>query len=190
MRVLIVNSYDPADPERQVVAAARQALEANGNKVQCLALCEARFDGYMSAEERLAYETDEPLLTQETRASAKAIQAAEAVLFMYPMVLFGPPPRLKSWLERVLVPGVAFVFDRHQKVRPGLTNIKRLGVVTTTTHSRREIRRSRDLGYRIFMRTLRLNCNPLCQRTFVRIQAGAPAGRTADQLNRSLSRWR
>lgn len=190
MRVLVVDSYDPSDPNRNVVTAAVQVLEDGGNTVHHLSISGQEFDHYLSADERRAYETDEPLRTPETRAAADAFRHADAVLFAYPMVLFGAPPRLKAFLERVMVPGVAFVFNRRQKVRPGLTNIKRIGVITTSAASRREIWHARDLGYRLFMRTLRLNCHRLCRRTFVRIPDGAPTGRTDDQLKRSLRAWR
>ena len=38
---------------------------------------------------------------------------------------------LRGWLERVLVPGVAFTFDEQGKVRPALSNVRRIVGVST-----------------------------------------------------------
>lgn len=190
MRVLVVDAYPVSHDDVGIVAQVIAALEARGNDVDYLSLAADEFASMMSADERAAYETESPLLAAETQDSARRVQHAEALLFCYPTTLFGVPPRLKSWLERVMVMGVAFVFDRNQRVRPGLTNVRRLGVVTTTPHSRLATARARDLGYRTFMRTLRLNCHPFCRRTYVRIGSGAPEARYHDRLNRSLRSWR
>ena len=190
MRVLVVDAYPASHPDAGIVGQAVAVLEGQGNQVDYLALSADAFATTMSASERAAYETAAPLLAEETKASAAQVQASDALLFCYPTTLFGVPPRLKSWLERVMVMGVAFVFDKKQRVRPGLTNVRRLGVITTTPHSRVATVRARDLGYRTFMRTLRLNCHPLCRRTFVRMPAQAPAARYDDRLNRSLRNWR
>lgn len=190
MRVLVVDSYPETDPDAHVVATAIAVLEANGNRVERLCLNTVEFSGFMTAEERRAYETDQPLVAAETKSSAAAVQRCDALLFVYPTVLFGVPPRLKSWLERVMVLGVAFVFDEKHRVRPGLKNVRRLGVVTTSPHSRLATARARDLGYRTFMRTLRLNCHPLCRRTFVRLPTAVPGVRCADRLDRALRKWK
>jgi len=190
MRVLVVDAYPEDHAAGTVVELAIAALESAGNQVDYLSLTGDEFATTMTADERAAYETEQPLLRAETRASAARVQQSDALLFCYPTTLFGVPPRLKSWLERVMVMGVSFVFDEKQRVRPGLTNVRRLGVITTTPHSRRATMRARDLGYRIFMRTLRLNCHPLCRRTFIRMPEAAPSARYADRINRSLRSWK
>lgn len=189
MRVLVVNAYPVTHPDSSVVQQAIEMLHAQGHEIEHLPLEADEFATMMTAAERTAYETNAPLLAEETRASAVSVQAADALLFCYPTTLFGPPPRLKSWLERVMVIDVAFVFDDKQRVRPGLLNIRRIGVITTTPHSKRVTLRARDLGYRTFMRTLRLNCHPLCRRTFVRMPTQAPAGRYVDRFHRALRGW-
>jgi NAD(P)H dehydrogenase (quinone) len=189
MRVLVVNAYPAAHADSSIVQQAIDMLHAQGHEIEHLSLEADEFATMMTAQERTAYESDAPLLADETKASAASVQAADALLFCYPTTLFGPPPRLKSWLERVMVMGVAFVFDDKQRMRPGLRNIRRIGVITTTSHSTRTTLRARDLGYRTFMRTLRLNCHLLCRRTFVRMPTEAPAGRYVDRLHRALRSW-
>lgn len=171
MRVLVVDAFPPGHADGAVVDAAIHRLEAAGHRVEHHPVARDRFATFMTADERRAYETDEPLIAEETRAAAAAVRRADALLFCYPTTLYGVPPRLKGWLERVMVLGVAFVFDRKRRVRPGLTNIRRLGVVTTSPHGRLRTWRARDGGYRTIMRTLRLNCHPLCRRTFIRLPA-------------------
>lgn len=190
MRVLVVDAYPADHVDADVVGQAIATLQAHGNQIDYLSLAGDEFAAMMSAAERSAYETEAPLLADETKTGAARVQQADALLFCYPTTLFSVPPRLKSWLERVMVKGVAFVFDKKQRVRPGLTNVRRLGVITTTPHSHRATLRARDLGYRTFMRTLRLNCHPLCRRTFIRMPAQAPSARYADRLNRALRNWR
>lgn len=190
MRVLVIDAYPADHADGAIVDHTVATLERQGNTVEVLALSTPEFAGFMTAAERAAYETDEPLISPETKASAASIQQADALLFCYPTVLFGVSPRLKSWLERVMVLGVAFVFDDQQRIRPGLRNIVRIGVVTTSPHSRAATLRARDLGYRTFMRTLRLNCHPRCRRTFVRLPAGSSSATKAARVDRRLRSWR
>lgn len=172
MRVLLIDGYEAGHADAVAAETATQVLRSNGHEVDVVALAAMGFGAFMSPAERAAYESDEPLIAAETKASAEALARAEALLFCYPTVMFMVPPLVKSWLERVLVPGVAFVFDNNNKVRPGMTNVKRLGVVTTTPHSAARTRQARDLGRRTIMWTLRLNCHRFCRRTYVTLPVG------------------
>ena len=53
------------------------------------------------------------------------------MLLVYPTWWFGPPAMLKGWFDRIWVPGVAFRLGGPSVLRPLLTNIRRIGVVTT-----------------------------------------------------------
>ena len=189
MRVLVVDAYQANSVHGGLGGKVMQLLVSKGHVVEYLSLDREEFAGFMTAAERSAYESDEPLIAEETKHSAALVRQADALLFVYPTTMFSVPPRLKSWLERVMVMGVAFILDDNQRVRPGLKHVRRLGVVTTTPHTARATLAARDLGRRTFMRTLRLNCHPLCKRSFVRLHHQAPAGRIDDQLARSLRRW-
>ena len=190
MRVLLIDAYPMDDPDRGVVEAATRALSAGGHEVERLGLAEAGFEPIMSAADRAAYHTDEPLVTDETRAAAAQVKAAEALLFCYPTVTYTVPALLKGWLERVLVLGVAFVFDDAGRVAPGMTGVRRIGVVTTTPHGWLATRRRRDLGRRTIMWTLRLNCHRLCRRTFVSLRRGTASSPAATaRVERALARW-
>lgn len=183
MRVLLIDGYPSGDPNGAVVATAMRTLEACEHEVERLSV-----DGWapMSAAERAAYHEDEPLVTDEARVSAAAVRSADALLFCYPTMTFTVPASVKAWLERVLVPGVAFVFDAKGRVRPGMTNVRRLGAITTTPHSSAKTRRVRDAGRRTILWTLRLSCHKRCRRTFVAIPTDSP---DHTKITTTLKRW-
>jgi putative NADPH-quinone reductase len=188
VRVLLIDAYATDDADRAVARLAAETLSAAGHRVDHLELSASGFAPFMSADERAAYHGDEPLVSAETRASAALVATADALLFCYPTTTRTVPALLKGWLERVLVLGVAFVFDDKGRVAAGMTHVRRLGVITTTPHGWVDTRRHRDLGRRTILWTLRLNCNRLCRRTFLSLPRGAgPEGRA--RIERSLRRW-
>lgn len=132
MRLLVV--YCHPDPEsfnaavcERVVRAARGA----GHEVDLLDLHAEGFDPVMSCEERRGYHT--PVENERPVAGEIArLKAAEGLLFVYPTWWYGQPAMLKGWLDRVLVPGVAF--DLPEPPRPigrGLTQVRLIGVIST-----------------------------------------------------------
>ncbi len=62
----------------------------------------------------------------------------DTLIFVYPTWWYGLPAMLKGWLDRVMLPDVAFLMpdDAHKNIRPGLRHITRLGVFTTCGASR------------------------------------------------------
>jgi NAD(P)H dehydrogenase (quinone) len=62
----------------------------------------------------------------------------DTLVFIYPTWWYGLPAMLKGWLDRVMLPDVAFLMpDGHNKtIRSGLTHVTRLGVFTTCGASR------------------------------------------------------
>ena len=55
------------------------------------------------------------------------------LIFVYPTWWYGLPAMLKGWLDRTLLPGVAFHMpgEGEKLIKPGLINVTRLGVFTT-----------------------------------------------------------
>ena len=186
MRVLLLDGYDPSDDDRRVVAEAIEELEAGRHEVDVLAVHD--FDPVLSADERAAYHSDQPVISDDVRDSAARLQAAEALLFCYPTMAFNVPASLKGWLERVMVPGVAFVFDDQHRVRPGMQNIRRIGAVTTSPHSRMARLRARDAGKRTTARTLRLSAHKRCRTTFVSVPTPAD-DEGVTRIRKALRRW-
>jgi NAD(P)H dehydrogenase (quinone) len=82
---------------------------------------------------------------------------ADALVFVYPTKLSTLPPALKGWLDRVLVPGVAFsLAPDSNKVLRGLENVRHIVGVSTYDKSWFEMKRANDNGRRTLLRVLRL----------------------------------
>ena len=186
MRVLLLDGYDPSDDDHRVVVEAVEELQAGRHEVDLLTVHD--FNAVMSAAERTAYHSEQPVISDDVRDSAERLRAADALLFCYPTATFNVPATLKGWLERVMVPGVAFVFDDRHRVRPGMQNIRRIGAITTSPHSRLVRFRARDAGKRTTARTLRLSAHKRCRTTFVSVPSPAEDEGVA-RIRRALRRW-
>lgn len=186
MKVLIVDSFPHDCRDREAVDAALQTLRASGHEINHLPLVGGPFETFMTADEHRAYHTDTPLITPETQQAAEALKTATGLLFCYPTMLFTVPAVLKSFIERVFVPGVSFVLDEKDRVRPGMTHVRRLGVITTSPHDAVATRRVRDAGRRTILWGPRLSCHPLARRTFVSMPTEQP---DTEAVQRALSRW-
>jgi putative NADPH-quinone reductase len=85
----------------------------------------------MSAEERRAYQDDGPP-PPDVAPHIAALQWAEGLIFVYPTWWYAQPAMLKGWMDRVWRPGVTFtVPSPGAPMRPALTNIRLIGVITT-----------------------------------------------------------
>jgi NAD(P)H dehydrogenase (quinone) len=186
MRILLVDAYAPDDPDRAAVDETFATLVGSGHTVTRIELVAESFHPAMTVEEREAYHADDNIVSDEVRRSAELVGEVDALLFAYPTVTFTMPQIMKAWLERVLLPGVAFVFDPAGRVAPGMTNIKRIGIVTTRPHGRVAIARARDGGRAVILRALRLSCARTCRRTFVGMPSG---GVDRARIRRRFARW-
>jgi NAD(P)H dehydrogenase (quinone) len=131
MRVLLIYCHPRPD---SFCAALRNtalvALEAAGHVVEMRDLYAEGFAPVLTTQQRERY-YDEGANLLGLREHAAALQRAEALLLIYPTWWFGPPAMLKGWFDRVWVPGVAFRLGGRTVLQPLLTNIRRIGVVTT-----------------------------------------------------------
>lgn len=130
MRVHLVYAHPLAG---SFAAAARdtamRALAARGHAVDLLDLYTEGFEPRLSAEERERYH-DTPANQATVAGYVERVRAAEALVLVFPAWNFGPPAILKGWLDRVMVPGVAFKLVDGD-IRPALTNIRHFSVVTS-----------------------------------------------------------
>ncbi|KPL54590.1 NAD(P)H dehydrogenase [Prosthecomicrobium hirschii] len=133
MRVLLVLAHPLADSYAAAVAqTARAALEAGGHSVDWLDLYAEDFDPRLTAAERTGYFA-EPYDTAAVAGDVARLQAAEALVLVFPQWWFNMPAILKGWFDRVFAPGVAFAHDRAGgRIVPRLENIRHLVVLTTT----------------------------------------------------------
>jgi NAD(P)H dehydrogenase (quinone) len=131
MRVLMVYCHPLPD---SFCAAARdtalRALAAGGHHVETHDLYAKPFDPALSAQQRAGY-FDEAENARGVEDHVAALRRAEALVLVYPTWWFGMPALLKGWLDRVWLPGVAFRLGGPKVMVPLLTNITRIGIVTT-----------------------------------------------------------
>ena len=157
MRVVVVFAH----PSRQSLSAtichtAVAALARAGHEVILIDLYADQFVAQMSREERLAYETDSPILDPLVGRYAAQLALAEGLVFIYPTWHGSFPAILKGWFERVFVPGVGWVFDPvTNKASGGLRSARRVVGVSTYGSSRLHTMRMTDAGRRVIMRNIR-----------------------------------
>lgn len=165
--VVILANPNPDSFSHATATTAAAALRSAGHEVVVHDLMAEGFRAAMSADERRAYHSDEPVLDPLVAAHITDVQRAEILVFVYPTWWSGLPAILKGWIDRVLVQGVAFVFDDHHRVRPNLTHVKRIVGISTYGSRWAYVKLINDNGRRMLMRTVRLNTGLGTRRTWL-----------------------
>ena len=158
MRALVVVAHPLDDSFTHAAAStATDALRRAGHHVDVIDLYAIGYRAAMSTEERNAYETDAPVLDPQVAEHVELLRRADTLVFVYPTWWSSMPAILKGWLERTMVPGVAFSFDATNRVRPGLTHVRRIVGISTYGSKRLYVRAINDNGRRTISRALRLS---------------------------------
>ena len=120
----------------------------------------------------------QPFSTAATMAWLKLFSWgwAQTLVFVYPTWWSQPPAILRGWLERVLVPGVAFRFDDKGKVRPGMQHVRRIIGISTYGAPWTYVKLLNDGGRRMLTRALRMNCGVRTPTTWIGLYAMDTAG--------------
>ena len=185
MRFLVVLAHpDPESFTRAIFDHVLEALGNAGHEVTSIDLYADEFETRMSLPERLAYEGPSPILDPLVQHYADLVKGCEGLVFVYPTWWWGMPAILKGFLERVLVPGVSFSLDPvTNKVKPGLSNLRRLVGVSTYGSSRLAMKFFNDGGRRLVMRCVRLLAPRIrCRATWLplyRLDHSTPTERNA-----------
>jgi NAD(P)H dehydrogenase (quinone) len=168
MRALVVLCH-PAEISftHAMCDAAVRGLRRAGHDAEVLDLYRIGFSPVMTADDHRAYPSPEPVVDPAVRRSVEALQRAEMIVFVYPTWWSSLPAMLKGWLEKTMVPGVAFVFDERHRVRPGLTGIRRIVGISTYGSPAPVVKLINDNGRRTLMRALRLNTGLRTRRTWL-----------------------
>ena len=168
MNVVVVFAHPSTDSFGQAICStAVNALESSGHNVSLLALYQIHFSAEMSREEWLAYHGETPALDPDVAAHGALVRNADALIFIYPTWWSGRPSMMKGWLDRVLVAGVAFHFNKKDKVRPSLKQVRHLVGISTYGSPRTYIAFMNDNGRRIIMRALRVCTGWRTKRTWL-----------------------
>ena len=168
MHVVVVIAHpDPNSFSHAIASTARAALEEGGHGVTLLDLYAEDFRTAMSRDERMAYHSDRPILDPVVERHAAIVKRADALVFIFPTWWSTMPAILKGWLERVMVPGVGFVFDERHHVRRGLTHVHRVVGISTYGSPWLYVKFLRDNGRRTVLRALRLNTALVTRRSWL-----------------------
>lgn len=130
MRVLVIHAHP--NPESFNGALYRQVvtgLRARGHDVDACDLYDEDFQPVMSRAERVGYHAV-PDNRGPVENHVRRLEAAEAIVLVYPVWNFGFPAILKGYIDRVFLPGVSFKLVEG-RVRPNLQHISKLMVVTS-----------------------------------------------------------
>ncbi len=172
MKTLVVHCHP--NPDSLSAALYRTAVESlthAGHELRATDLYAEGFNPTLSREEREAYLVNPQLIEARVQPHVDALRWAEHLVFVYPTWFYGPPSMLKGWLERVWLPGVAFMpaTAKGQLASSGLRHIRQLTVVTTGGSPWWWLQVIGNPGKRLFTRALRSMFAGRCKVTWLQL---------------------
>lgn len=195
MRVLVIYCHPLPDSFSAALRdAAVDGLTASGHSVELRDLYAEGFDPVLSPHQRGTYFNEaESMRGMEDHVAA--LRRAEALLLVYPTWWFGMPAMLKGWFDRAWLPGVAFRLGGPKALEPLLTNIRRIGVVTTYGSPWWLLWWVGWPDRRVARHGLRPLCAPGCRIQWIgltRMDVDSPSRRRRFlvQVKRRVSKWR
>lgn len=168
MKALIVYCHPrPESFNAAIRDLVLQKLQNAGAETRLVDLYACGFSPMLTAAELEGYE-DCPANTAPVEDHVADIRWCDTLIFIYPTWWYGLPAMLKGWLDRTLLPDVAFLMpnETHKDIRPGLTHITRLGVFTTCGASRWLTMFIGAPGKRTLMRGVGLLCAKPLKKAF------------------------
>ncbi|MEL6102685.1 MAG: NAD(P)H-dependent oxidoreductase [Pseudomonadota bacterium] len=168
MRALIVYCHPK---QGSFTAAVRDTviakLSAAGAEYRVTDLYANGFAPVLCANELDCY-LDTSCNQEPVKSDVDNVRWCDTLIFIYPTWWYGLPAMLKGWLDRVLLPDVAFLMPDaiNTNIRPGMTHIKRLGVFTTCGASWMLTQMIGSPGKRTLLRGVRAVCAPNCKTVF------------------------
>lgn len=161
MRVLVVHAHPVPDSFNKALAhLACETLGSCGHAVRLLDLYDMNFDPVMRQAERQGYH-DQGSNIVPVKDQLVHLAWCSGLVFVYPTWWYSQPAILKGWLDRVLVPHVAFAMPEGNKpVQPLMQHIGCLGGISTYGAPWLFTRWVGDPGRRIIMRGVRALVHP------------------------------
>lgn len=133
MRTLVVYCHPAKDSFNAAVRdTVVDKLHEAGAEYRVLDLYTDGFHPVLGTSELQGY-LDSPANRVPVAEHCEAVAWCDALIFVFPTWWYGLPAMLKGWLDRVLLPDLAFLMPdaENTNIRPGLQHITRLGVFTT-----------------------------------------------------------
>jgi len=196
MRALVI--YCHPNPKSFTAAVKDRVLAKLGEvgaEIRITDLYAEAFQPVLSREELDGYLEPRPD-TDPLAAHIEDIRWCDTLIFVYPTWWYGLPATLKGWMDRVLLPDVAFLMpdETHKAIRPALKHITRLAVFTSGGASRWLIFVIGAPGRRTLFRGLGLLCaKPLkkCFHAHYEMDSSSPASRAAhlDRVDQKMERF-
>lgn len=196
MKALVV--YCHPKPESFTAAIRDLVLEklaAKGAEVRMNDLYAKEFSPVLTAHELDIY-LDSSANVEPVKSEVEDLKWCDTLIFVYPTWWYGLPAMLKGWLDRALVPDVAFLMPdgENDDIRPGLTHIKRLGVFTTCGASRWLTWLVGAPGKRTLFRGVGLLCAKPLKKAFAAhylMDSSTPQSRQAhlDRVDQTMDRF-
>lgn len=195
MRILLVYAHpNPASYTANIRAQVEEYAGIIGAELRVHDLYAEGFEPVMRPDEFAGY-NDTPRNRAGVKRQCADIEWCDTLIFVYPTWWYGMPAILKGWLDRVLLPGMAFDLPKGEgdNIKPGLTHITRLGVYTTCGASWWLTRYIGAPGRRTLLRGVRLLCAKDCRTSFAAhymMDSSTPESRAAHlgKVARALER--
>lgn len=171
MKVLVVLAHpNPDSFSHAIVDRVVAALANREHSVSVIDLYGLDYSPALTRAELSAYPTSEPAIDPMVIEHTRLIQECSTIVFVYPTWWSSMPAILKGWIDRTMLPGIAFSVDPQTlKLQPGLTNVRRLIGITTFGGPRLASLVVRDNGSKIVTRSLRAVCHRRCRTTWLRM---------------------
>lgn len=196
MRALVIFCHPRSGSfNAAVLFTVLKTLSNGGAEVRLHDIYKNGFDPALSIPELEGYldcETNQA----PVQAEVEDLKWCDTLIFIYPTWWYGLPAMLKGWLDRVLVPGVAFVMpdDESKDIKRGLTNITGLAVFTTCGASWGLTQMMGAPGKRTLLRGVRSILATRCKTMFLahyRMDSSTEDSRAAhlDRVEQKLKRF-
>ncbi len=196
MRALVVYCHPK---EGSFTSAVRdlviEKLKAKGAETRVTDVYSRCFSPVLSAQELEHYE-DPSRNTEPVAKDVEDLKWCDTLIFVYPTWWYGLPAILKGWIDRVLLPEVAFLMPTPERktIARGLSHITRLGVFTTCGASRWLTFFVGAPGKKTLLRGVGLLCAPRCKKAFAAhylMDSSTPESRKAhlDRVANKMDRF-
>ncbi len=174
MRVFVVYCHPTHD---SLIGAALErtlrGLETAGHDVRLSDLYVDEFTPELSLAERAQIMIDhreQPEVRADLAGYINNLQWCDSLVLVYPTWWGGQPAMLKGWLDRVLVPGVAYeVPAGAERISPLLHNVRTLVAITSHGSTKWVNTLQGEPGKRTVSRSLRAVCHRRCRSQWIAI---------------------